>query len=472
MELHHNLHRWLLLVLLLGNAIAFAGVDPVTRLATAALVVVLVLDLRRPPEIPRLFPQVGLGFAVLAAIQLVPLPFALRRLLQPGLREVMAAGLAPLSVAPWATLVTVAGMVILLALAVTAARMASTRSGLPTLLTLLAVTGVLLAVLGFLGESSGPAEVLLMRPTTVGGSPYGPYVNKNHFAVGLELTLPAALVLAAAAVRNAIEPGPTRQRAVVILLLTGSAAILMVTALLRSHSRGGIVFTAAALAVTLPWWRRQRKSRRWPALVALALLVVVAGSLAVTRLGDLENSFKDLFVVEGIEGNTRWDLWQATMDLIERSPIVGSGLGSYRYAIGLDKPATGVAQLGQAHNDWLEWTAETGILGLAVLALGIAALVQLLRPSQTRKRRFEYRYAAAGAVFALAAAALHEGIGFGLQTPLNAYLLALWIGLVWGISVRSSNARSRQTSQADDAKAGSPEEQDTGELAVVGVDEA
>ncbi len=450
MELHHNLHRWLLLVLLLGNAIAFAGVDPVTRLVTAALAVILVLDLRRFPDVPNQFTLVGLGFAVLVAIQLVPLPAVLRRLLQPGLREVMTAGLAPLTVAPWATLVSVAGMVIALALAVTAARMASTRSGLPTLLTLLAATGVLLAVLGFLGEGSGPSEVLLVRPITVGGSPYGPYVNKNHFAVGLELTLPAALVLAAAAVRNMVERGQTRQRAIVILLLTGSAAILIVTALLRSHSRGGIVFTAAALVLTLPWWRRPRKSRRWPALIALALLVVVAGSLAATRLGDLENSFKDLFVVEGIEGNTRWDLWQGTVGLIERSPLVGSGIGAYRYVIGLDKPATGMAQLEQAHNDWLEWTADTGLLGLAVLVLGVFALARLLRPSLTRKRRFEYRYAAAGAAFALTAVALHAMIGFGLQTPLNAYLLALWIGLVWGVSGRGGNAHSLPAPSADD----------------------
>jgi len=449
MELHHNLHRWLLLVLLLGNAIAFAGVDPVTRLATAAVAVILVLDLRRVPETPKLFRIVGIGFAALVVIQLVPLPALVRRLLQPGLREVMAAGLAPLSVAPWATLETAAGLVVCLALAVTAARMASTRSGLPTLLTLLAVTGVLLAVLGLLGEGSAPSEVMMMRPTTVGGSPYGPYVNRNHFAVGLELTLPAALVLAAAAVRNAVEPGPARQRAVVILLLTSSAAVLAVTALLRAHSRGGVVFTLAALAATLPWWRRSRRGRRWPALVALALLALAAGTLAATRLGELEDSFKDLFVVEGIEGNTRWDLWEGTLRLFERSPIIGSGLGTYRYAAGLDKPATGSAKLEQAHNDWLEWTAETGVFGLAVLALGVFALARLLQPSHTRRRRFEYRYAAAGAAFALTAVGLHEGIGFGLQTPLNAYLLALWIGLVWGVSVRAESSHVVRAPQGE-----------------------
>jgi hypothetical protein len=47
--------------------------------------------------------------------------------------------------------------------------------------------------------------------------------------------------------------------------------------------------------------------------------------------------------------------------------------------------------------------------------------------------RLEFRYPLAGAGLALAAVALHEGVGFGLQSPLNRYLLAVWVGLVWGI---------------------------------------
>jgi O-antigen ligase len=145
-------------------------------------------------------------------------------------------------------------------------------------------------------------------------------------------------------------------------------------------------------------------------------------------------------MVEGVEGNTRWDLWRGTTQLWLRSPVFGSGLGSYRYTIGIDKPATGEAVLEQAHNDWLEWLATGGVAGAAVLAVAVVALAWMLHPRRVRRLRFEYRYPLAGAGLALVATALHETVGFGLQTPLNRYLLAAWVGLVWGIASRREPA--------------------------------
>jgi O-antigen ligase len=121
-----------------------------------------------------------------------------------------------------------------------------------------------------------------------------------------------------------------------------------------------------------------------------------------------------------------------------RAPLLGCGLGGYRYAIGLDKPATGEGVLEQAHNDWLEWLATGGIVGAALLATAIVGLMLLLPPGSVRRLRFEYRYPLAGAGMALVATGLHETVGFGLQTPLNRYLLASWVGLVWGLGVARS----------------------------------
>ena len=185
-------HRAILGLILLGNAVVFAGVDPPTRLATAALALLLALDLKRLPAVPhshRLAAAVLLGLVV---VQLTPLPEAVRRVLQPGFAEVMHGGWAPLSLAPWATVQVAASAVVAAVLAVTAARVASTRSGLPLLLALLAGTGTLLGILGLAGEAGAPERVLLIRDNTGSGGPYGPYVNENHFAQGIELTVRAA----------------------------------------------------------------------------------------------------------------------------------------------------------------------------------------------------------------------------------------------------------------------------------------
>ncbi len=430
-------HRVLLAAVLVGNAVAFAGIDPLARLLTAAAAVALAWSLEGPPPVPHLHRLALAGVGLLAILQLVPLPLALRRLLAPGLGDVLPGGWRPLSLAPWQTIEVVATTVVAVVLALAAARMAGSRSGLPQLLTTLAATGVVLALLGLASEPGLPSKVLLVRANTGGGSPYGPYVNHNHFALGIELTLPATLVLLAAGARHLSHPGGARRRGVVTVLAAGTAAAVGLAALLRCGSRGGVLALTAGALLTAPLWWRRGRGPHWAWLVAGTAVLTAALALAWSRVPALREGFTQLLVVEGtegVEGNTRWDIWRGTMHLAARSPLLGSGLGSFPHVAGLDKPATGAEVLVQAHNDWLEWLADGGALGAAILLLGGAGMVRLLSPRRVRRTRFEYRYALAGSAMALTAAALHELIGFGLQTPVNWLLCATWVGLVWGVT--------------------------------------
>ena len=437
-------HRLALGAILIGNAVLFAGVDPPTRLATAVVVVLLVADLKRVSAVPTAHRLALIAVAALVLIQLVPAPFALRRALEPGFVDVMPGGWSLLSLAPWATLRAAASIIVAIGIALTAARVAATRSGLPVLLALLASTGVVLAVLGLAGEAGAPEKVLLVRDNTGGGSPYGPFVNEHHFAQAVELTLPAALVLLAVNVRQLRRKGGGRQLAAVMVLGSAVATVVTTAAMLRSGSRGGALFLLVALALTLVLWFRpfRFRGRRWPAVVVGVVLAAVIAGLSWTRLPELEQGFRDLVVVEGVDGNTRWDLWTGTVDSLRRSPVVGSGLGSYRHVIGMDKPATGAAVLEQAHNDWLEWASTTGAIGIGALVVFVGGIVALLAPRRVRRLRFEYRYALAGIALVLVATALHEIVGFGLQTPVNRYLLATWVGMLWGLDLRIRELRN------------------------------
>ncbi len=436
-------HHVLLAVLLTGNALAFAGVDPVTQMLSALLVLWLLVDARQPPALPRSARWAAVGFGFLLAAQLTPLPAALRRLLQPGFAEVIAPGWSSLSLAPWSTLVAGASAVVAGGVALTAMRMAASRSGLPRLLALMAFVCGLLAVLGLAGESRAPEKVLLLRSNTGGGDVYGPFVNSNHFALAIELGLPAALALAAAAARNLGRPGPARQRAAVEGLAALTVAAVAAAAVLRSGSRGGVLFAVLAFGLSVPLWMRRRPGRRLPWAAAIGGLLVVAAALAWTRVPALRDGFAELLLVEGVEGNTRWDLWGGTVRSFARAPVLGSGLGSYAFVIGLDRPATGTSVLEEAHNDWLEWLSTTGLVGAAVLALLAAAVAGGLRPRRLRRLRHELRYPLAAAALALTAVGLHEIVDFGLQIPLNRYLLAVWVGLVFGVIARLDSARER-----------------------------
>jgi hypothetical protein len=455
-----SLHRVLLGVILLGNAIAFAGVDPIARVLTAAVVLILVIDLRRLPHVPNAHALTGALIGVLACVQLVPLPGSLRQLLQPGFVGVMRDGWAPLSLAPWATVQAVSGGVVVIGIALVAARMASTRSGLPSLLTLIAATGLVTAILGLASETGSPDSLLLVRELTSGGGPYGPFVNCNHFALAMELSIPASIVLLVAGSRHLRWPGAERQRAVVVCLAAAVAVVVEAAALLRTGSRGGALFILVPCVLALPLWQRQRAGRRWPWALAIVAVLIGVSALAWTRLPLLQERFSQLLIVDGIEGNGRLDLWRGTIDLWMRAPLFGAGIGSYRHVIGLDKPATGSNVLMRAHNDWLEWTACAGAVGLVALLCLIVGMASLLRPGRLRRLRFEYRYPLAGLTTAVLAAALHELVDFGLQAPLNRYLVGAWFGLLWGvtatISARSASARGEAGTRTP-----APPEEDT-----------
>jgi O-antigen ligase len=353
-------------------------------------------------------------------------------------------------VAPWATLEAAVGLAVTAALALTAARMASTRTGLPALLGMLTLCGALLAVLGLAGEAGGRERVLLLRANTGGGGAYGPFVNSNHFALALELTLPAAVVLLAVAARHLTRRGEGRREGSVLALAAAVTLAIGGAALLRCGSRGGVLFLLLAAVLSVPLWLKPRRATRWPWLIAIVVLGAGIVTLAWTRLPALAEDFKQLLAIEGVEGNSRVDLWAGSWRLAERAPVLGCGLGAYRHAIGLDKPATSAAALEQAHNDWVEWAATTGAAGAVVLLVALVGVAWALRPPRVRWMRFEYRYPLAGTAVALLATALHEVVDFGLHIPLNLYLLACWLGLLWGVAASSEQSRRRRHSDGGD----------------------
>ncbi len=427
------LHRILLAAILTLNVIAFAGVDPITRAVTAILVIALAYDLRKTPQIPRLHRWAFFFFFVLATLQLLPMPFSVRQFLMPGCSEFMSPGWAPLTLAPWATVQVITSSVIVLGIALTSARMASTRSGLPVLLGIIAAIGGLIAILGLASEGGGGDTVLLMRENTGGGGPYGPFVNRNHFAQAIELTMPALFVLLAASARHLSRNRQSKERPIVFGLAGAIGIAVCIAAVLRSASRGGALFLAVAAIVSIPWWLRYKGGRHWPWLLIFLIIFAAAGTFAWTNLPVLHERMLELVAIEGADGNTRLDLWRGTIDLSKRAPIFGIGLGAYRHAICLDKPATGVSILDHSHNDWLEFSASGGLIGVIIVLLMLIGLAGPLNLRAVRRLRFEYRYPLAGLVIVLIATALHEAIGFGLQIPLNRYLLAVWIGMFWGI---------------------------------------
>src|SRR5271169_260287 len=123
------------------------------------------------------------------------------------------------------------------------------------------------SLLGIVQHFAFDAKIYGLRTLTAGGDPFGPFVNRNHFAGFVELTLPAGLALL-------IFRGLRRD----LIPLTGLLTIVPIGALILSGSRGGIVSFAFELGI-LALLVRSRKGRASSGIVGIAIVALAAVSL-------------------------------------------------------------------------------------------------------------------------------------------------------------------------------------------------
>lgn len=262
-------------------------------------------------------------------------------------------------------------------------------------------------------------ELYWARGLKVPVQPFGPYINRNHFAGFVELTLPIGLALL-------ILRGARRDLFLLLALLT----IVPISAVVLSSSRGGIigvVFEVGLLALLASWSRAARhRGRRGlalgaAALAAVALIAWVGAERAMER-------FSKLGTPE-VAMSRRVTMAQGALRIFFHYPLAGSGLGTLVDVFPRYETAYDGKLVDHVHNDYLELLAETGILG------GICGLAFLWLFYREARRQFEAeqgyfsRALHGGAIAAVGGLLLHSLVDFNLHIPANAllFLLQAWI---------------------------------------------
>jgi O-antigen ligase len=296
----------------------------------------------------------------------------------------------------------------------------------------LAAVGVALSLFAVY-QKARFGTVLYGRVPVESGSPFGPFVNHNHFAGYVEA---AALVALGASI------GLSRRASALALLLAGSS-VLMGIAHLLSHSRGGLLALGAGLA-TLAWLSRGREAGSGRpflitggAMAVAAFLLVFAPSSLFQRLASFGNPAAD----DSIE--FRIQLWSDSLGLWTSSPVVGTGLGTYSNAIPPYRSGPDEIRAEYAESDWLQLLCEAGLIGLATAAILIASsLSGGLREArgETSERSRGVLHGAAAAAVALS---VHGFVDFNLRIPSNALLFAVLLGLVAPAGARLSREGGR-----------------------------
>jgi O-antigen ligase len=449
--------RALLILLIAASYLLFAGGPRWTALPLLLIAGAAVLVAPRRtlsfPRADRVLDWSILGLVGAILLQLVPLPAGVVGLLSPRAEAVRSAlGVTsvfsdprtwrPLSVASTATLDAL-GTVVLAAMSFWAARaICSSRHGTRRVCQALAVMAGLAAIVAMLHRQSAPRLVFgVLAPETPSATPFGAFVNRNHFAAWLLMAAVPVVGYLLAHVR--VHPAYQRswKRAVREGLQTGSlfiaaGAIIAIGTLFLTLSRSALTGLGVAV-VTGYVIGRLRLSAGRRALPFLLGLIGAAG-LVLVLFVDVDqwaariNSTFDATPA----GGSRLTIWRETLPMLRDFALTGTGAGTFSEAMLVyQKSRIWVgsmqrwAHFNNAHSHYLQVAVEGGILVGLPVAIGLLSLVRRSWRAVTTDRS-EIFWIRAGAAAALAGIAVQSIWEIPLAMPANAVLGATLVAMV------------------------------------------
>ncbi len=231
------------------------------------------------------------------------------------------------------------------------------------LLGLFMLSASLMAWYALIQEVRGTSMVLnVPRPEQYGMRASGSYICPNHFAHLMQMT-----ALAGAGLVLCPRAG------LALRLFAGYAALISLPALYLTESRSGMIGLMLG-AVSMVVAVSIRKGAIKFLLVLLVAPLLAAGiGWAAWRVSPMLQER----VAQALEGDVRLVIWKDSLPIAMESPVVGSGLGSYRWMYPhFRNHLTANADPEFVHNDYLHYWSEFGAVGLFLIALVVGAIIR------------------------------------------------------------------------------------------------
>lgn len=425
------------MLLVAWTTFAFGGVYAWTLPVAAGLCCWMVASRPVRGIEPDLLPINRVLILVVAAIllQLAPLPSFLVDRLSPASRPLQEriALLGPSTVVLSVDRRSTAWAAVVVLLAVISFRAAGRRLGdaaTRAVIRGVSVVAVAVSAVGIAQRASRSDLMYWMRaPLQEGAPPFGPFVDRNSFATWVLLAAPliAGYLAAHTAVHRREHPEGTLWHARLrdamdarSIWLTAALA-LMLAALTATLSRSGIssLAVAIALAMYLRSMRRPRERTRAHAIAGIVGLILV---LSIARIDPF--ALGERFASTRASAVSRLMIWRDTVPLVRDFWLTGAGAGTYETAMLVYQRSSPGVRFNQAHNQYLQWAAEGGVLLMipAALALGLFVRAAARRLAADQSVMFWVR---GGALCGLAAVAAQSIWETGLTVPANAVLAAV-----------------------------------------------
>ena len=253
----------------------------------------------------------------------------------------------------------------------------------------------------------------------------GTFVNRNHLAGYLVLTLAVGIGLMISTLKSdKATSWRDLSRRVLTTLLSSKARlriilIMMVAGLVMTHSRMGNTAFFASLAIAgviaLLLSKRSTKST----IILISSLIIIDIFVVGTFFG--VDKVAQRLQTTSQESETRDEVNTHTITAIQDNLITGSGAGSfYTYFPAYREYDAGGIFYDHTHNDYLEFASDYGVVVTASLILAVLLVFISAIRAQIKRRDALMRGLAFSATMAIIALAIHSTVDFNLQIPANA----------------------------------------------------
>jgi O-antigen ligase len=405
----------------------------------------------RPQANPLLAPAVRwprllfIGFILFWLIQFIPFPKAVVSLLSPGAFafrslysvDFSSARFLSFSLMPSLTFRKGLELLAYFVLGFLVFKTVTRRGQVIRLLVVLTSLGAFEALYGLFELQRKNPHILFYRKVDNLDSVTGTFVNRNHLSGFLEMIIPLSIGLLVSRIDFSSVRGLSLRRKILRLSEKGLAGnlfllfaiVLMSLGIVFSRSRSGvfILFFTFILFLGLitmfsgigPALQKRMKT----ALKAL-FLVVVGLSLYMGIDATLRRFSLDNLLREG-----RPTYWANTLKMVADRPLFGSGLGTFGALYPPMQGETGPVFLEHAHNDYLEFLAELGFGGFALLLGGVLLMLGVSFLVWRTRKQPEVAGLALGGLISVINILLHSLTDFNLHIPANLVLFSVVLPL-------------------------------------------
>lgn len=314
----------------------------------------------------------------------------------------------------------------------------SNRNRLKQLCYALIFSGFFQAFYGSFMTLSGMEYLLGVKKQDYIGYATGTFVNRNHFAGYLEMTLAIGIGLLMVNAKNAKQQEisfyrwRSSLRKLLTLLLSGKAIlrlmlVIMVTGLILSRSRMGngaffnsLIITGVLSLAISPQFRKKGNYLLLASLIAVDVLLLGSWFGLEKVVQRIEET--------SLSHETRYEVDQDFLPMLDAFDGMGSGAGTFSEAY----PAYVQGNYGgydHAHNDYLELLTDLGYIGFGCLSMVVLlSLWNTLKALRHPGSSFIRGMGFAGLMGTLSLL-IHSAVDFNLQIPANAMTFVLVLAI-------------------------------------------